>query len=105
MITKQQEKLYAKYNTYESEPIAPDPLLRNISEAALIAFFRCNSCYTCKWREEVIEKDTNPDHDIHFCAKMHEKVNLIDMVSYLGFSKEGREADVWPSFKKGGSDE
>ena len=100
MTEKSALKYYSKFETYQSEPITNKPLLDRIDNATLISFFRCNSCTTCKWREEVIDKDKNPKHDIQFCARMHERVYLIDMVSYLGYSKEGREKDTYPMFKE-----
>ena len=48
--------------TYISKPIVDKPLLDTISKPALIAWFRCNSCLTCKFREEVI--DDHPTVDI-----------------------------------------
>ena len=90
---------YSKFKTYTAEPITEEPLIDKIDNATLIAFFRCNSCTTCRFREQVIDKDKNPHHDIEFCSKMHDKVNLIDMVSYLGYSKEGRETDKVPRFE------
>lgn len=101
MITQAQEKLYAKFKTYEAKPIVDVPLLGKVSPEALIAFFRCSSCYTCRWREEVIDKDANERHGIDFCSAMHDRINLIDMCSYLGYSKEGREADRHPEYKEG----
>ena len=100
MTDKKTLEYYAKFPTYIAEPIAEDPLLDMIDPATLIAFFRCNSCTTCKWRENIIDRDANPDHDIHFCSAMHDRVNLIDMVSYLGYSKEGRDRDKYPEFKE-----
>jgi len=81
-------EVYANAKIYESSPIRKDPLIDRISKPALIAFFRCNSCYTCKWRKEVLENDPDPKHDIHWCSRKHEKYNLADMVRYLGYSKE-----------------
>jgi len=90
---------YEGFEPYESKPIVENPLLERIDAATLIAWFRCNSCYTCKWRKEVIDNDPDPYHDIGFCSRMHQTYNIIDMVSYLGFSKEGRERDVTPQYK------
>ena len=92
---------YAKFKTYVSEPVADNPLISQIDTPTLIAFFRCNSCTSCLWRENVIDKDANEDHDIHFCSRMHEKHNLIDMVSYLGYSRDGQENRLYPKFKEG----
>lgn len=72
--------------TYEAEPIVEEPLLDRIDSATLIAWFRCNSCLTCKWREQVIDRDIN--RDIHWCARTHDRLNIVDMVKYLGYSKE-----------------
>jgi hypothetical protein len=75
-----------KEKIYEAEPITEEPLLDRIDSATIIAWFRCNSCLTCKWREQVIDNDINKD--IHWCARTHEHVNIVDMVRYLGYSKE-----------------
>ena len=83
---------YSKFKTYTAEPITEEPLIDKIDNATLIAFFRCNSCTTCLWRKNVIDKDKNENHDHTFCSRMHDKVNLIDMVSYLGYSKEGQNS-------------
>ena len=99
MIKAEVKEYYSFFQTYTAEPINDDPLLSRIDPSTLIAFFRCDSCTTCKWREEVIDNDKNDRHDIHFCSQMHERYNLIDMVSYLGYSKEGRENDKTPVFE------
>ena len=101
MTDKSALEYYAKFSTYHSEPITESPLLDWIDSPTLIAFFRCDSCTSCLWREQVIDKDANPDHDIHFCSRMHEKHNLIDMVSYLGYSREGQENRFTPQFREG----
>lgn len=77
---------YEGYEPYEAKPVTGKPLLNKIDKATLIAWFRCNSCYTCLWRKEVIDRD--PDHDISWCSKTHNRVNIVDMVRYLGYSKE-----------------
>lgn len=100
MTSKGAMEYYQQFRTYEAKQLQDDPLLDKISPEALIAWFRCNSCTSCKWRQEVIDKDADPRHDIHFCSKMHEKVNIIDMVSYLGYTKEGRESDGRPRFRE-----
>ena len=91
---------YSKFNTYTAKPITENPLIDRIDKATLIAFFRCNSCVSCLWRENVIDKDPDRNHTIDFCSRMHDRVNLIDMVSYLGYSKEGRKGDSYPQFKE-----
>lgn len=88
---------YEGIKPYETKPIVDNPLLDSVSKEALIAWFRCNSCYTCKWRSEVIDNDQK--HDIEDCSKWHDRVNNIDMVSYLGYEKEGRTGDVYPRFE------
>ena len=40
-----------KEKIYISKPIVENPLLDTISKPALIAWFRCNSCLSCKFRE------------------------------------------------------
>jgi len=77
---------YEGFEPYVSEPAVEKPLLQNINNPTLIAWFRCNSCFTCLWRKNVLDKD--PDHDIHWCASTHDRLNIVDMVRYLGYSKE-----------------
>ena len=77
---------YEGFEPYNAVPVDEAPLLDRIDKATLIAWFRCNSCYTCKWRKEVIDKDSN--HDIRWCARTHDRLDIVDMVRYLGYSKE-----------------
>ena len=77
---------YEGFEPYEARPLTATTLLDQISDSALIAWFRCNSCYTCKWRKEVIDND--PDRDIHWCARTHDRGHIVDMVRYLGYSRE-----------------
>ena len=72
--------------TYISKPIVDKPLLDTISKPALIAWFRCNSCPSCKFREEVI--DDHPKVDIHWCSATHQSYNIVDMVEFLGYKRE-----------------
>lgn len=76
---------YEGFKSYEAKPTT-SALMSKVSDSALIAWFRCNSCYTCKWREEVLDND--PNHDIHWCSRTHDRPNIIDMVNYLGYSRE-----------------
>lgn len=85
---------------YEAKPITERPLLDRIDAATLIAWLRCNSCLTCKWRKEVLDKDQNKAHDIGWCSRLHDKENIIDMVPYLGYAREGIEKNVWPKFQE-----
>ena len=75
-----------KPKIFISEPVSENPILDKISKPALIAWFRCNSCLTCRFREEVIDQD--PDHDIYWCSRRHEKTGIVDMVRYFGYKKE-----------------
>lgn len=100
MNSRERMKAYEGHQPYESKPIVDRPLLDRLDPATLIAWFRCNSCYTCKFRTEIIDKDPDRNHDIEFCSRMHESHNIIDMVSYLGYSKEGREKDVYPRYEE-----
>ena len=79
---------FNKFTVYEAEPIVEEALIDQIESSTLIAWFRCNSCPKCKWRKEVLDHDPNPSHDIHWCSKTHERINIVDMVRYLGYSKE-----------------
>ena len=103
--TKENMKVWEKFEAYTSQPLTEKPLLDQIEPATLMGWFRCNSCYTCKWRTDVIDKDPDPHHDIHWCSRMHDKFNIIDMVSYLGYSKEGREMDTYPRYGEKPEDE
>ena len=73
-----------KEKIYISKPIVENPLLDTISKPALIAWFRCNSCLSCKFSEEVI--DDHPDVDIHWCSRTHERI--VDMVEFLGYERQ-----------------
>lgn len=77
---------YSDVEVYIAEPTVEKPILQNIDNPTLIAWFRCNSCLTCKWRKEVLDND--PVHSIQWCAKMHNRENIVNMVEYLGYSKE-----------------
>lgn len=77
---------YEGFNPYVAQPAAAEPLIHNIDNPTLIAWFRCNSCYTCLWRKNVIDKD--PDRGIHWCSSTHKTENIVDMVRYLGYTKE-----------------
>lgn len=75
-----------KEKVFISKPIVDDPLLDRISKPALIAWFRCNSCLSCKFREEVI--DNHPDVGIHWCSRTHDSPHFVDMVEFLGYKKQ-----------------
>lgn len=75
-----------KEKVYIAEPIVENPLLDKIDNETLIAWFRCNSCLTCKFREQVIDND--PEKGIRWCSRTHERHNIVDMVHFLGYSKE-----------------
>lgn len=74
-----------KEEIYEAKPITENPIIDNIDSATLIAWFRCNSCLTCKWREKVV--DNHPTLDIHQCSKMHHEKRYL-MPELLGYSFE-----------------
>lgn len=74
-----------KEEIYEAKPITENPIIDNIDSATMIAWFRCNSCLTCKWREKVI--DNHPKYTIHDCNKMHSEKRYL-MPELLGYSFE-----------------
>ena len=71
---------------YTAHPIVEKPLLDQLDAPTLIAWFRCNSCLTCRFREKVIDPD--PEKDISWCSSTHSRYNIVDMVKFLGYSKE-----------------
>ena len=75
-----------KEKTYISKPIVDKPLLDTISKPALIAWFRCNSCISCKFMEEVIAD--HPNADINWCSATHQRYNIVDMVEFRGYERE-----------------
>ena len=77
-----------KEEIYEAKPITENPIIDNIDSATMIAWFRCNSCLTCKWREKVI--DNHPEYTIHDCSKMHYEKRYL-MPELLGYSFEQEE--------------
>ena len=77
---------YEGFEPYVAKPVTDKPLIQSIDNPTLIAWFRCNSCYTCLWRKNVIDKD--PDRDIRWCARTHNSPHIVDMVKYLGYSEE-----------------
>lgn len=74
-----------KEKIYEAKPITENPIIDNIDSATMIAWFRCNSCLTCKWREKVI--DNHPKYTIHDCNEMHSLKRYL-MPELLGYSFE-----------------
>ena len=46
-----------KERIYIAKPIVDNPLLERLDSATIIAWFRCNSCLTCRFREKVIDVD------------------------------------------------
>lgn len=74
-----------KEKIYEAKPITENPIIDNIDSATMIAWFRCNSCLSCKWREKVI--DNHPKYTIHDCSKMHSEKRYL-MPELLGYSFE-----------------
>lgn len=77
---------YEGFEPFVAQPAVEKPLIQNIDNPTLIAWFRCNSCFTCLWRKNVIDKD--PDRNIRWCAATHDRMNIVDMVKYLGYTKE-----------------
>lgn len=75
-----------KMEIYNAHPIVEEPLIEKIDTSTLIAWFRCNSCFTCKFREKVIDED--PEKDIRWCSRTHDRLNIAAMVKFLGYSKE-----------------
>jgi hypothetical protein len=75
-----------KERIYIAKPIVDNPLLERLDSATIIAWFRCNSCLTCRFREKVIDVDKKKD--IHWCSRTHQSANFINMVEFLGYSKE-----------------
>ena len=75
-----------KKQIYISKPIVEKPLLDTISKPALIAWFRCDNCFTCRFREEVL--DPHPTHGISWCSGTHERFNTVDIVEFLGYDKQ-----------------
>jgi len=75
-----------KTEPYVAQPIVAEPLIHNIDNPTLVAWFRCNSCITCLWREKVIDPD--PKHDIYWCAGTHDRRRTVEMVKFLGYSEE-----------------
>ena len=71
---------------YKAKNRVENPLLDSMSNEAIIAWFRCNSCLTCAFRAEVV--DDHPTLTTKGCSRMHEKCNIVDMVDFLGYTKE-----------------
>lgn len=79
---------YKDCKVYDSTPVCEKALLDELCEndrAALVAWFRCNSCCTCAFRERVLPKI---NRSIHWCACTHDRYNIIDMVNVLEYSRE-----------------
>lgn len=75
-----------KEEIYKAKKRVENPLLDSMSKEAIIAWFRCNSCLTCAFREEVV--DNHPTLTTKGCSRMHDKCNIVDMVEFLGYTKE-----------------
>lgn len=75
-----------KLEIYKAHPVVEKPLLDNMDKETIVAWFRCNSCLTCRFREKVV--DEHPTLTIKGCARMHERCNIVYMVELLGYSKE-----------------
>lgn len=71
---------------YKAKKKVENPLLDSMSKEAIIAWFRCNSCLTCAFREEVV--DNHPTLTTKGCSRMHDKPFMVEMVEFLGYIKE-----------------
>lgn len=71
-------------DVYEAKPIVDSPILDSMDPACIIAWFRCNSCYTCRFKDVLDAYGKT----IMWCGRTHERCNIVDMVEFLGYSKE-----------------